>query len=252
MKNKQLEGAFSDGEVGDADMFGLDEFGMPVGTDPLWGAVIGGGLGTTTALVARAMTRPSSRWHRYAEGVGFLTAGIAGGVMIGFPATRRMGWAAVATALVTNGIRQLEHSLFPPKFHHHELAAMHAKAVSSDGTATAADAAKALPAGPAAAPPGGFGIHAIEPGYPVPAGYVQPGLGAPVVEPAYPIPGSVHEGGASFDGFGAEAPVGPPTLLDAGDYGLSNNPAVQQNANLGGPTLSALGAHFGSTLFSNN
>ncbi|MCP6725818.1 hypothetical protein NL526_27565, partial [Klebsiella pneumoniae] len=33
--------------------------------------------------------------------------------MMAFPGTRRMGWAAVATAFVTNGLRQLENSLFP-------------------------------------------------------------------------------------------------------------------------------------------
>jgi hypothetical protein len=249
IKKNTLEG-FSDGEVGDVDMFGLDEFGMPQGTDPLWGAVIGGGVGTSAAMLARKFGKSHTALHKYSEAVGFLVAGAAGGAMVAFPNTRRMGWAAIATAFVTNGVRQLEHSLFPTKFSHQHLAAMHAHAMATDGTASAADM-KA----PMSAPggwDGGFGIHSIEPGYPVPSGYVGPGLGAAVIDAAYPIPGSVSQSG-SFDGGGFnDAPVGPPTLLGAGDYGLNNNPAVQQNTLLGGPTLSALGAHFGSTLFSNN
>lgn len=251
MANKQLAG-FSDGEVGEVDMFGLDEFGVPVGTNPLWGAVIGGGIGTVAAIATRKIAGHSHKLHHWAEGVGFLAAGVAGGAMIAFPQTRQMGWAAVATAFMTNGLRQLEHVAFPAKMHAHEAARIqHHAAMSPDGKAAVASAAEPA-ALPSHAAPGGFGIHAIEAGYPVPAGYVAPGgFGAAVIDAAYPVPGSVHQSGQGFSGYG-DSPVGPPTLLDAGDYGLSNNPAVQQNTLLGGPSLSALGAHFGSTLFSQN
>lgn len=40
----------------------------------------------------------------------------------------------------------------------------------------------------------------------------------------------------------------PPQLVGAGDYGLSQNPAAAQ-AQLVGPGVSGLGAHFGSTIF---
>jgi hypothetical protein len=73
-------------------------------------------------------------------------------------------------------------------------------------------------------------------------------FGDPVIDPAYPIPGSVH---GAFGGFGAARPelVGPPTLVGAGDYGMSENPGATQTKLLGGPSISALGAHYGATLF---
>lgn len=222
------------GEVGEVDMFGLDEFGQPAGADALWGAVIGGGIGTGTAIIARAMTKtkPESKLHQYSELTGLLAGGIAGGIMMAFPGTRRMGWAAAATALVTNGLRQLEQSLFAPK---------PAAEVPAGWGGVTIDPTAVIQ-------PSGFGIPAIEPGYVVPANLPAQGFGAAAIEPAYPIPGSISGGSA---GFGADRPelVGPPTLVGAGDYGMSENPAAQQTKLLGGPNLSAMGAHFGATLF---
>lgn len=225
----------NDGALGDVDMFGLDEFGEPVGGDAMWGSVIGGGIGTGISVITRAASRTSSpNLFKYSEAVGMLGGMAAGGLMMIWPSTRRMGLAALATAAVTNGLRQLETSLFAPS------------------TTAAAPAAAAAPAGwggvvidPTAViqPGGGFGIHTIEPGYAVHGG----GFGAPVIDRAYPIPGSIHSGG----GFAGSRPelVGPPTLVGAGDYGMGENPAVKQAALLGGPSVSALGAHYGATLF---
>jgi len=214
-----------DGEVGSVDMFGLDEFGMPAGTESLWGAVIGGGLGTGAAMLTRALVDPlkSPKLFGYAEGIGFLAGGIAAGVMYAFSGTRRMALAAVATAFVTNGLRQIEQWL------HQGTAEFGGVAID-----------RAYPV------PGSLGqdvdvrelgIPSIEPGYAVPGGF-----GAPVIESQYPVPGSV--------GFaGRPELVGPPTLVGAGNYGLDDNPAVKQLAQLGGPEISALGAHYGATLF---
>lgn len=252
---------FSD--VGEVDMFGLDEFGQPAGGDSMWGAVIGGGVGTGAAIIARAMTSPTSSFHKYSELTGLLAGGLAGGVMMAFPGTRRMGWAALATAFVTNGMRQLETSLFPPKLTAAEAAAQAAAAQASPtGTAPTPSQEQVAAAGgwggvtidPTAViqPGAGFGIHTIEPGYVVPANLpsmMNGGFGAAAIEPAYPVPGSISGGGGA--GFGANRPelVGPPTLVGAGDYGMANNPAVTQTKLLGGPNLSSMGAHFGATLF---
>jgi hypothetical protein len=217
-------GGEMDGEVGTVDMFGLDEFGMPAGAESLWGAVIGGGLGTGAAMLTRALVDPlkSPKLYGYSEGIGFLAAGLAGGIMYAFPATKRMALAAVAMAFVNNGLRQMEMWLHAPK------AAGYFGGVAID---------RAYPV------PGSLGqdvdvrelgIPSIEPGYAV--------LGAPVIESQYPVPGTV--------GFaGRPELVGPPTLVGAGNYGLDDNPGVRQLAQLGGPEISALGAHYGATLF---
>lgn len=230
------------GDVGTVDMFGLDEFGQPAGIDSLWGAVIGGGVGTGAAILTRAIAKPESAMHDYSEAVGLLAGGLAGGVMMAFPASRRMGWAALATALVTNGLRQLETSLFAPK---KEAAAE--KPAETEAQAQTVKGWYGVDIEPAGRVPGGFGqdiaveelgnglgIVSAEPGY-----AVQGALGAVTPESAYPIPGSVS---------GAEL-AGPPSLQNAGDYGLSANPAVQQTQILGGPTVSGMGAHYGATLF---
>jgi len=265
--NGALASNFGDSDydgMGEVDMFGLDEFGQPAGGDSMWGAVIGGGVGTGAAMIARAMTKPTSKIHQYSELAGLLAGGIAGGVMMAFPGTRRMGWAAAATALVTNGMRQLENSLFNPyAMTLAEAQAMVAAAAASpDGQATPAETATFARAGFGGVtinPTGviqpyqgnGFGIATIEPGFVVPANLPamqNNGFGNVTIDPAFPVPGSISGGSA---GFGADRPelVGPPTLVGAGDYGMGNDPGAAQVRTLGGPGISAMGAHFGATLF---
>ena len=259
---------FSD--VGEVDMFGLDEFGQPAGGDSMWGAVIGGGVGTGVAIIARKMSDPTKSIHKFSELLGLAAGGLAGGVMMAFPGTRRMGWAAVATAFVTNGLRQLEDSLFPDQLTAAAAATQAATAAASPtGTAPTPTAGQVATQAPAAlgrmglgavtinptaviqpyqGNGNGFGIATIEPGFVVPANLPamqNNGFGAVAIDPAFPVPGSIQ------NGFGAAKPelVGPPTLVGAGDYGMSDNPAVQQTKILGGPNLSSMGMHFGATLF---
>jgi hypothetical protein len=281
----------NDEEMGEVDMFGLDEFGMPAGGDAMWGAVVGGGIGTGVAMMARAMTPATSKIHQFSELTGLLAGAAAGGIMmVASEKTRRMGLAAIAASVVTNGLRQLEQSLFQKPLTVPELQALLAKA-QSNGKASAAPAevkkeevaaAKAGGWGGVVMDPtaviqpyqgNGFGIHAIEPGYVVPAnlpsmmnggfggpgnvtmdprgviwpqGHPNAGFGAATIEPGFLIPGS---GGSS--GFGQDRPdlVGPPTLVGAGDYGMSENAGANQTKLLGGPSVSSMGAHFGATLF---
>lgn len=282
----------NDEEMGEVDMFGLDEFGMPAGGDAMWGAVVGGGIGTGVAMIARAMTPATSKVHQFSELTGLLAGVAAGGIMYAAgEKTRRMGLAAIAAAAVTNGLRQLEQSLFQKPLSVAELEALLKKAKETGKPAVAPAEVKKDEVKAAAANPGGwggwggvvmdptaviqpyqgngFGIHAIEPGYVVPAnlpsmmngwggpgnvtmdptGVIFPqqnGFGAAAIEPGYLIPGS---GGSS--GFGQDRPdlVGPPTLVGAGDYGMNDNAGANQTKLLGGPSVSSMGAHFGATLF---
>lgn len=255
MKNQN--GALG-GELGsdDVDMFGLDEFGMPAGGDAMWGAMIGGGISTGAAIITRAVTKPTSKIHQYSEAIGLLGGAVAAGAMMAFPGTRHMGWAALATSFVTNGLRQIEASFFPAHLTIGEAQAVAAAAAASPtGTAPVAAATTSQGWGATVIDPtavirpyqgNGLGIHTIEPGYAVHGG----GFGAPTIGPAYPVPGSIHASGGSA-GFGQSRPelVGPPTLVGAGDYGMGDNPGAAQTRLLGGPSVSALGAHYGATLF---
>lgn len=206
-KAKELgSGDFAD--VGEPDMFGLDEFGDPVGMSPLWGAVIAGGLGTGATIVTRAVASPLSGWSKWSEGIGFAAGALASGFMMLFDNSRAAGWAGLATAFVTNGLRQLEGVLMSPS--------MDSEILQPSGTQ-------------------GWAGTVVEPAH-----VLQGGLGIATVEPGYAI-----------NGLGRSMPtlVGPPLH---GDYGMSNNPAVQQTQILGGPNISGLGAHFGATVFGGN
>ena len=140
-----------------------------------------------------------------------------------------MAMTVVATSLVGNGLRQLEQSFLN-------------KPVADQPAAGGLGIHTIEPG--YAVPASGLGIHTIEPGYAVPAS----GLGAVTIDPAFPVQGSMP------NGLGAARPelVGPPTLVGAGDYGMGENPAVAQSKLLGGPSVSALGAHYGATLFGHN
>ena len=56
---------------GNVSLFGLDEFGSPVGLNPMWGVAAGGSISTGTAIAVREFTKQV----KYAEGIGAL-AGI--------------------------------------------------------------------------------------------------------------------------------------------------------------------------------
>lgn len=114
MSDKTL-GDYSDvGDYGAVDFFGLNEFGEPVGMNPMYGALIGTGLSTGTAIALRAFTKDvASPYHKYSEGIGFLVAGVAGGIMMASAGTRAAGMTSIASAFLSNGLRQIEKSMKP-------------------------------------------------------------------------------------------------------------------------------------------
>ena len=94
-----------------ADAFGLDEMGQPVGLNPVWGAVVGTGLGTVGAIATRKFV-PSMAKHSELIGLGL--SALASGSMIMFEGTRAAGWTGLASAFLNNGLRQLELMLLAP------------------------------------------------------------------------------------------------------------------------------------------
>lgn len=91
--------------LGGVDAFGLDEMGQPVGLNPVWGAVVGTGLGTIGAIATRQF---SPKLAKHSELVGFGLASVASGAMIAFEGTRAAGWTGLASAFLNNGLRHME------------------------------------------------------------------------------------------------------------------------------------------------
>lgn len=93
------------GSYDEVSMFGLDEFGAPVGIGPLYGAVIGVGAGTLTAIGVRSLTSYGAHSELIGLGVGVA----AGAIMVAASeSTRHAGWVAMAAAALNNGLRAVE------------------------------------------------------------------------------------------------------------------------------------------------
>lgn len=99
--------------LGGIDAFGLDEMGQPVGLNPVWGAVVGTGLGTFGAIATRQF---APKLAGKSELIGFGLSALASGSMIAFEGTRAAGWTGLASAFLNNGLRQMELMFFAPKF----------------------------------------------------------------------------------------------------------------------------------------
>lgn len=97
--------------MGEVDLFGLDEFGEPVGLKTMWGALIGSGLGTGLAIGLRRFSTAGSMWANNAEGVAFLLTSAVGGAMVASHKTRAAGWTAIAASAVNNGLRYLDQMM---------------------------------------------------------------------------------------------------------------------------------------------
>ena len=105
MDNDELNGSGLNG----VDFFGLDRTGSPDG-NPMWGAMIGTGLGTVTAVgVARYVKNPKYAKHAELFGLG---AGVASGAVMWLMGMRSSGVTAAVSALLNNGMRALEKVLF--------------------------------------------------------------------------------------------------------------------------------------------
>lgn len=97
--------------LGNVDAFGLDEMGQPVGLNPVWGAVVGTGLGTVSAIATRQFM---PEYAGKSELIGFGVSALASGAMIAFEGTRAAGWTGLASAFLNNGLRSIELMMFAP------------------------------------------------------------------------------------------------------------------------------------------
>lgn len=94
---------------GKVSFFGLNAFGSHVGISPTWGAGIGVVSATGTAVGFRALT--SADKHKWSELVG---AGVGTAIGVGFMFSKKLrgaGFAAVVTALGSQGVLAVERML---------------------------------------------------------------------------------------------------------------------------------------------
>ncbi len=99
------EGTPLGGDFDSVNLLGLDDFGLADGMWSLYGAMIGAGVGTLTAIGVRSF---KGEYGGYSELIG-LGAGLAAGAALAVSQkTRHAGFVAMASAVVSNGLRAAE------------------------------------------------------------------------------------------------------------------------------------------------
>ncbi len=188
--------------------------------NPMWGASIGAGLSSVTAVGLRQMNAAKHpKLVSYSEGIGFVAGALPGVAMLLLQKGKNKdaGYAAILSSFLSSGLRQIEMLAFPEK-------------VAMAGMANAAlrgkSVAPALPA-PAAAE-GGMGDAVIEPT----DVFQGNGLGIVDIEPT-----------TALQGY-SESDTDMPQLV-----GASLNAANEHVQLVGGPPLSQHASHWGATLF---
>lgn len=112
-KENDLGGLGDFGAYDDVDIFGLDSFGDPTGMAALYGAMIGTGVGTLTAIGIRSL-KPD--WKQWSELVGLAGGVLVGGGLMVSSKTRHAGWVAIASSALNNGLRAIEQYFRPAPF----------------------------------------------------------------------------------------------------------------------------------------
>lgn len=185
-------------DMGSVDLFGLDEFGQPVGGLSVYGGLIGGVTQTAASMVFRRVTA-NATMNKYSELLGGAVGALAGvGMWFMGSDYRAAGFSAGLTALVTGALRQAEVSLMP------------------------------------AGAPAGWGMTSIDPGYLVPgsAGMSGYGLGMATVENSAQVRGL--QGPPQLVGAGDYGLAGNP---GAQQVQLQGGPAISGLGSHFGATL---------------
>jgi hypothetical protein len=189
--------------------------------NPMWGASIGAGVSTVTAVGIRQMNAAKHpKLVAYSEGLGFVAGALPGVALLLLKKGKNKdaGYAAITAAFLSSGLRQVEMLAFPEKF---------AEAAMANAAVRGKLKAPALPATPTDS--GGMGDAVIEP-----TQVLQGinGLGIVDIEPTTALQG-YHESGSDM-----------PQLV-----GASLDAANEHVQLVGGPPLSQHASHWGATLF---
>ena len=177
--------------------------------NPMWGASIGAGLSSVTAIGIRQVDAAKHpKLVAYSEGIGFMAGALPGVAMLLLQKGKNKdaGYAAILASFLSSGLRQIEMLAFP-----------------------AVRGKTAAPALPAPAAEGGMGDAVIEP---TTVFQGNNGLGIVDIEPA-----------TALQGY-SESNSDMPQLV-----GASLNAANEHVQLVGGPPLSQHASHWGATLF---
>jgi hypothetical protein len=197
--------------LGSVDLLGLNEFGQNPGLNPLYGTLIGGGVGAVTSMaVARTAKAADKELYGFLAGLG------ASGVMYAMKSTRHAALGGALGAFLTSGLAWIEKKLAP--------------------VAVAQAATKTIE---------GLGIAKVSylNGLGVPQVNYLNGLGMASIHNQPPAVGTIPGvAGPSFAGTQMGA-GGPPISL------LGSPTTQSQKVSLmGGPSVHGLSAQYGATL----
>jgi hypothetical protein len=220
--------------LGRVDLLGLDNFGK-WGLNPIWGAVIGGGVAGVTTIAARHSSNATLMGYPEVVGLG---AGLAtAGAMYAMKTTRHAALGAAVGAVLASGIAYLEKILLGSVTVAPATAAV---AVQSGGAVPAGTPSQAGVTGMR----GGFGIPNVRAlnGLGIPnMRALNGGLGVPMMQqrstPAGAIPGVA---GNQLSASGVSSP--PVSLLGP------RSPQAAHLLGIGGPAVHGLSAAYGATL----
>lgn len=196
-----------------SDMGSVDLFGLDefgqVAGDPMQ-MHIGAGVGAAAQAAVTTMLKAKTKSAKMYQFAELIGAGVGAAAGVGVGFVKK-DWKAGGMAAAISAVAGGLTRFAAEKVLAKELAAN----------------ALQMTAG-AAVPTAGWGMATVGPQY-----LVNGGLGIAAIEPSATVQGGL---------------AGPPQLV-GGNYGLGDNAAAQQVQLQGGPVISGLGTHFGSTLF---
>lgn len=206
--------------LGKVDLLGLNNFGNPVGLNPIWGAAIGGGTAGVTTIAARHSGSAGLMAKAELAGLG-MGLGVSA-VMYAMKSTRHAALGGVLGAFLASGLAYMERLIF--------------------GDAQVA-AATATQAAVKAAGTSGMGIPQVRNlnGLGIPQARALNGLGVPMISARSTSAGTIPGvAGNQLAGSGFSAP--PVSLLGP------TSPQAAHLRGIGGPAIHGLSTSYGATL----
>jgi hypothetical protein len=197
--------------LGEVTLLGLNEFGQNPGLNPIYGTLIGGGVGAITSMAVARTARAADK-----ELYGFLAGLGASGVMYAMKGTRHAALGGAVGAFLTSGLAWIEKKLAPAA-----VATAAAKTVEGLGRAQVSYL-------------NGLGVPQVN--------YLN-GLGMASIAPQPPAIGTIPGvAGPAFAGTQMGGGHPPVSLLGA--------PTTQSQkvSLMGGPPVHGLSASYGATL----
>lgn len=202
--------------LGKVDLLGLNAFGQNPGMNPIFGALIGGGVAGTTTILLRRADRPV-----HPEGIGFLAGLAVSAGMYAMKSTRHAALAGVVGAFFASGLAFLERVLG-------------GSVVAPAETVSAGEEVKGLR---------GLGIPQVRAlnGLGIPQARALNGLGIPAASAVPTSAGTIP--GVAGSQLAAPGGGNPPVSLMG-----SPSAAAVHLLGIGGPPVHGLAASYGATL----